>query len=212
MKKIVFILLVGFLFISFVNAECDYDRFQRQSQIANNITYEKQYDENNQTYSITFYNVYDGVYISYNNESYHADSQNEITVTDIAEGEKANFVVSSALEDCKSYLRGITITFDYYNKYYYDSRCNKYKDILNICTEKFLQFKPTENIFKSTIENYNSSFSTEKKEKAEEEKTILDDMKEIFFNWGIPIILVVVISLITSWLFKIKLRKIKHGI
>ena len=71
MKKIVFILLVGFLFISFVNAECDYDRFQRQSQIANNITYEKQYDENNQTYSITFYNVYDGVYISfYRNKKY----------------------------------------------------------------------------------------------------------------------------------------------
>ncbi len=212
MKKILFSLLVIFISISYINASCNYEKYQQHSQIAGNITYETQYDENNKTYSITFYNVYDGVYISYNNSSYHADSNNEIIISDIKEGEKASFTISTPLDDCKSYMKNITITFDYYNSYYYDSRCDEYRDKLNICSEKFLQFKPNETLFKSIIENYNSSFKIEKKEKVEEEKTVLDSLKEILFNWGIPVIIVIVISLITSSLFKARLRKIKHGI
>lgn len=212
MKKIVFCLSVIFLFMTLVNAECDYDRFQTQSQIAGNITTETHYDENSKKHSVTFYNIYDGIYISYNHESYYADANNEITITDIVEGEKANFVVSSPLDECKSYMRTITLVFGYYNRFYFDSRCEQYKNVLNICSEKFLDYKPSETMFKSIIDNYGSSFKIENKKTEEEERTVLESIKEIFFTWGVPVIIVIVVSAITSSLFKIRLRKLKHGI
>jgi len=211
MKKVIFIILIMFPFL--VYADCDYEKFNEHTKLANNITYEVNYYTGEKKFGVVLYNVYDGIYVTYNNSIYNADDENIVFIGNIPQGEFVKISVYSPVEECNSFIRTINVSVGYYNNYYDDPRCSKYKDILNICSNKYLEYEPNEDLLESTIKNYKSTFKEEKKtEKNEEEVTLFDIIYNFFSVWGIPIILMIVVSIITITFFKARFRKIQHGI
>jgi len=211
MKKILFILLLMIPFA--INADCDINKWNDQNKLASNITYDGVFYKDTMTYTIVFYNVYNGMYLSYNNDIYNPDSQNEVTISGVKQGEYAVILVNSALDNCTPLLRTINITLGYYNTLRDSAECASYVNKLSICTDTYLSYEPTVGLRKSMIDNYNKTLSSSEEKKVEdEEETILDSLKSFTDTWGIPIILVLVVSLITAAIFRSKFSKIQHGI
>jgi len=161
MKKVIFIILIMFPFL--VYADCDYEKFNEHTKLANNITYEVNYYTGEKKFGVVLYNVYDGIYVTYNNSIYNADDENIVFIGNIPQGEFLKISVYSPVEECNSFIRTINVSVGYYNNYYDDPRCSKYKDILNICSNKYLEYEPNEDLLESTIKNYKSTFKEEKK-------------------------------------------------
>ena len=209
MKKILIVLL---LFPIIINAkECDYETFNEHIKLSGNIEYEVSYDDGK--YSVTLYNVYNGIYLVYNNKMYMPNVSNEVIINNIDEGTYMKITVNSDAEDCSSFIKSLNINIGYYNDFYDSNECEEYKGILTICTEQFLSYKTNRYLLETVINNYKSSY-TEKSEVKEEIKeiTFFDSVQDFVNEWGILIILIILSSLITSIIFRNVFRKIKHGI
>lgn len=212
MKRILIGLLI--LFPMFVKAAtCDYSKLNEYNRLSSNVDYEVTRDNNSNKYKITIINVYNNMYAKYKGITHTPDSNNEIIISNIEEGENISVQLYAPLSDCDSYLKTINVPTQYYNRMYNDSRCIKYRTILNICKYEYLSYKTNDTLLSSAIKNYENSY-TEPEEKVEEvkEKTLLESIGEFMINWGIQIILVVISSIITISIFKVKYRKVKHGI
>lgn len=220
-KKIILVLfLVMPILVNAKNtnstSNCDYSIFIEYQKAAMNIEYETSYSVKDKTFSIKFYNIMKGIYLNHDNTIYSTSEseENEVVVNGLSEGQTIKFAVNSSADNtnCNSSLRTLQVTLPFYNTFYGNARCEEYKNKLTICSSKFLDYKPTEELLDSMIDNYNNTIPTVTPDDPEVNRTFLDDILDFTVQWGIQILLIVVSSVVTILLFNGKLRKIKHGI
>ena len=220
-KKIILVLFLVMPIL--VNAKstnstsnCDYSIFIEYQKAAMNIEYETSYSVKDKTFSIKFYNIMKGIYLNHDNTIYSTSEseENEVVVNGLSEGQTIKFAVNSSADNtnCNSSLRILQVTLPFYNTFYGTAKCGEYKNKLTICSSKFLDYKPTEELLDSMIDNYNNTIPTVTPDDPEVNRTFLDDILDFTVQWGIQILLIVVSSVVTILLFNGKLRKIKHGI
>lgn len=209
MKKVLLVLIL--LFPIFINAsECNYQRHQEYSKYTPNISYDNNYSMGGSTFTITVYNVIEGLKVVYDKKEYLPDDQDQVVINYIPEGKHVSLKIYGD-DGCTSQLRTITVDEPYYNPFLNSEMCSGYKDILTYCTARFLSVDPTEDLIKAAIKNYNMNIIQEP-EVVVENKTFIDKAKEFALNYGIKGGLVVVTIFLSFLIYSNKLRKLEHGI
>lgn len=216
MKKKLFIILCLFLMISNVKAECSTSRRNELKALSRDITYETSYSMGNKTFEVTFYNVFPGLLLKYNNNVYNGDFSDEysVTIKNLSEGEYLTINVIDS-EGCNETMNTIFITLPYYNLFFGTQKCEKYVSKLKLCSSKFLSYRLTEEILDDAIKSLDTKITPV--EKPDNTKTstwqkIIDTVKTFFTNWGINIIVFIVFGSITVIICENIYRKVKHGI
>ena len=79
MKKLVLVILLLIPFA--INAEeCDKNKHKEYINLSSNITYDNNYSKSSNNFTITIYNIFDGMYAKYNDKEYKPGSDNTIIV------------------------------------------------------------------------------------------------------------------------------------
>lgn len=213
MKKISLVLFLMLFLPIIINAQCDNDSLNEDKELAKNITYEYYYNISSETFNVYFYNVYNNIYLVYNSNVYNPNDKNEVHIENVKQGTYMSISVHSSATDCDPFINSININLEYYNNFYNNSRCEKYRDKLTVCSMEFLPYELDSIMFNNIIRNYESSY-TNNTEEVEEVKpvTLYDTIQEFVNEWGILIILILIVSLVTTAIYRNKFRKIKHGI
>lgn len=216
MKKKLFIILCLFLMISNVKAECSTTRRNELKALARDITYETSYSIGNKTFEVTFYNVFPGLLLKYNNNVYNGDFSDDysVTIKNLSEGEYLTINVIDS-EGCNETMNTIFITLPYYNLFFGTQKCEEYVSKLKLCSSKFLSYRLTEEILDDAIKSLDTKIDLV--EKPDNTKTstwqkIVDTVKTFFIDWGINIIVFIVFGSITVIICENIYRKVKHGI
>ena len=208
-KKVILILLLMIPFV--VNAECDKAKHQDYVKLASNITYDNSYSKSAGTFSITVFNVLNGMYIKYDGKEYKPNSSNEVIIKNIAGGTYVSLEVYA--NDGCGILKRINKSEPYFNKYYGSDDCVGYEDKLTMCAHQFTSSEVTKKLLDRAIYNYNNKIKNEPKEKeTEADNTFYTKVMDFLMNWGIKIVLLVVTTVLTWAICSDKFRKIKHGI
>ena len=210
MKKLVIIILLLIPFL--VKADCDYDKHKEYLSYASRINYENTYNKTTNSFSITIYNIIDGMSVKYNNKEYKANDEDIVIIDGISEGTNVN--ISIFANDGCSEIRIINVNEQYYNSYYGSDLCSGYEDKLVYCSHQFTSIKTNESLVENAKKNYDKTIVSEKEEekKEEEENNLLDKLIKFGLNYGIKILLVIITVVISSAFYNSKLRRIKHGI
>lgn len=216
MKKKLFIILCLFLMINNVKAECSTSRRNELKALSRDITYETSYSMGNKTFEVTFYNVFPGLLLKYNNNVYNGDFSDDysVTIKNLSEGEYLTINVIDS-EGCNETMNTIFITLPYYNLFFGTQKCEEYVSKLKLCSSKFLSYRLTEEILDDAIKSLDTKIAPV--EKPDNTKTstwqkIIDTVKTFFTNWGINIIVFIVFGSITVIICENIYRKVKHGI
>lgn len=216
MKKKLFIILCLFLMISNVKAECSTSRRNELKALSRDITYETSYSMGNKTFEVTFYNVFPGLLLKYNNNVYNGEFSDDysVTIKNLSEGEYLTINVIDS-EGCNETMNTIFITLPYYNLFFGTQKCEEYVSKLKLCSSKFLSYRLTEEILDDAIKSLDTKITPV--EKPDNTKTstwqkIIDTVKTFFTNWGINIIVFIVFGSITVIICENIYRKVKHGI
>lgn len=212
MKKIVIIFLLIMPF--FVNAEevCDKEKHKEFVNLSSSITYDNNFSISANAFTITIYNVFDGMYAKYNDKKYTPSSDNIITISGIKGGEKVSIDIFG--NDNCSAVKRIIVNEPYYNKYYGSSLCNGYENKLLMCSSQFTSVEVTKSRLEKAIYNYNHNINqqTSKEEDPIHKDTFISKLTSFLTNWGIKIVLAIVSTILSISLFSDKYRKVKHGI
>lgn len=214
MKKIVLLIIMIFSFNIVLNAECDYTEKVNLITLSSYVDYDYEYMTDN-TFKLTFYNVTPEMKLIYNNIEY-ASVSNTVELSSLIEGKsmKVSIKGSDASECADLDLRVINLTIPYVNPFYGSNRCIGHEN-LNVCSNKFLQYKITENEFLRLIDK---SENDNKKDDATDdapvivEKTFFEKVADFAKKAWIPVVLVIVTSAITFGIFSTIYRKVKHGL
>ena len=215
MKKILFLLLVISPILVHADSSCDYKTFDEHSRISNDINYTITYYKESNNYYINFNNVYSGIYLTYNGNNYQGNNKNEVTISEINPGTFMKINVNSSASNCSPFIRTLNVELGYYNYFYGSSMCEEYIGYLTACTDEFLTYEINYDLLVQMINNYKNGYvEEEKKDKVEEETkvNIFENIQTFIDNYGIQIIMVLLSFLITTAIFRIKFRKIRHGI
>lgn len=216
MKKKLFIILCLFLMISNVKAECSTSRRNELKALSRDITYETSYSMGNKTFEVTFYNVFPGLLLKYNNNVYNGDFSDDysVTIKNLSEGEYLTINVIDS-EGCNETMNTIFITLPYYNLFFGTQKCEEYVSKLKLCSSKFLSYRLTEEILDDAIKSLDTKIAPVEKPNNTKTSTwqkIIDTVKTFFTNWGINIIVFIVFGSITVIICENIYRKVKHGI
>lgn len=201
------------IFPNIINAACDYTKHTKYSEIAGNITYETSYLKESSNFNITIYNLVDDMYIKYNGKQYNHDSANKALLTNFKEGSRPAIEVY-VKDGCDTPVRTIYITLPFYNTYYNSGKCLGYEDKITLCSQQFLSYEVTETILEQAKYNYDNEIiqDVKKDEPVIEEITMKEKVIAFAYNWGAKILLVILTTYVTNSVYKVKYRKIKHGI
>lgn len=197
---------------STMNPGCDYKREVELSKLASKISYERVYNKESNTYTVTLYNVISDLYLNYKGIILNGNDKNTATIEDIEEGTYMNVIVYSTGSSCYSSLMTIYITIPYFNPFYDGEECEKYEDILTVCSSQFLSYKINAQILKDAIDNYNNKIYNEPAPTDQKDTSILSGIKDFISLWGMKILLVAVTIGLSVFYYQGKLRKAKHGI
>ena len=211
MKKIV-LLLVLMLPLFVYADECDKEKHQEFLKLSESITYDNSYSKSANSFTITIYNVFDGMHAEYKDQKYKPLSDNTIIVEDIPCGEKVSIDIYG--NDNCSGLKRIVLNEPYYNKYYGSSLCEGYENKLLMCSSQFTSVEVTKSVLEKSIYNYNHNISqkTTKEKVVVKEETLFSKVTLFLRSWGIRIILAIISTILSISLFSEKYRKVKHGI
>lgn len=197
---------------STMNPGCDYKKEVELNKLASKISYEKVYNKERNTYTVTLYNVMSDLYLNYNGNVLNGGDDNTSVIEEIEEGTYMNIVVYSSSVSCYSSLMTLYITIPYYNPFYGGEECTPYEGILTVCSSEFLSYKINAQILKDAIDNYNNKIHNEPVPIRPKETTLISVIKNFISLWGMKIVLAAVSIGLSVWYFQIKLRKTKHGI
>lgn len=213
MKKILLFILL--LIPVFVNAECDNNKIVELGKFAGNITYNTEYSKSSSKYTVTFYNVVEGLYLEYNNKSYLPNGDNEVKISDLRDGISMEVIVYPSNAGCRSSLNTIRFKLKYYNKFYNDPRCEEYikKGCKTVyCSNQFLDVQPTDELFEGALKNTCGDAAIPLPEPTPEEVTFLDKVLDFMLDYGIKFLLIAISLTVSILVFTNKYRKMKHGI
>ncbi len=214
MKKIVMLIVMIFGFDMILDAECDYTEKVNLITLSSYVDYNYEYMSDN-TFKLTFYNVTPEMKLIYNNIEYTSANES-VELNSLEEGKsmKVSIKGSDTSECAMLDLRVINLTIPYVNPFYGSNRCIGHES-LNVCSNKFLQYKITESEFLRLIDK---SESDNKPDDVTDDKPVVKELT--FFEkvvnfvkkaW-IPVVLVIVTSGITFGIFSTIYRKVKHGL
>ena len=214
MKKIILVILL-FMPVLFVKADCDMNKYETYKSYADHITYDNEYSMSSGTFNITLYNVISGLTVKYDGKTYKTNANDSLTITNVEEGKNVNIYVYS--EGCDIQARIITIMEPYYNSFYGSDICKDYVNALNVCSAKFTSAKTTQATVEQAIMNYKNEIIQEVKqvEEPEEEVVKVNPFKDIIEfakkHW-LKAVIGILSYAIAYTIFENKFRKIKHGI
>ena len=213
MKKILVSLLLVLPFI--INAEeCNRVKNEEYSEYSNNIQSDYSFNEGKNTYTITLYNVVDGLYAMFEDKEYNRNSNGEIVIDDVKEGTYMAIYIYGN-DGCDIRLRTIFINLQYFNPYYNSVDCAGYEDKIKMCSSQFTSSKVTLELLNTAKENYDNIIVQDKEneqENQQKEKTLVDKLYDFGINYGIKIALVLITCLIFIPFYRNKLIKLQHGI
>lgn len=214
MKKIVMLIVMIFSFNMILNAECDYTEKVNLITLSSYVDYNYEYMSDN-TFKLTFYNVTPEMKLIYNNIEY-APANESVELNSLEEGKsmKVSIKGSDTSECAMLDLRVINLTIPYVNPFYGSNRCIGHEN-LNVCSNKFLQYKITESEFLRLIdksENDNKPGDVTDDKPVVKELTFFEKVVNFVKKAWIPVVLVIVTSGITFGIFSTIYRKVKHGI
>lgn len=214
MKKIVMLIVMIFSFNMILNAECDYTEKVNLITLSSYVDYNYEYMSDN-TFKLTFYNVTPEMKLIYNNIEY-APTNESVELNSLEEGKsmKVSIKGSDTSECAMLDLRVINLTIPYVNPFYGSNRCIGHEN-LNVCSNKFLQYKITESEFLRLIdksENDNKPGDVTDDKPVVKELTFFEKVVNFVKKAWIPVVLVIVTSGITFGIFSTIYRKVKHGI
>lgn len=214
MKKIVMLIVMIFSFNMILNAECDYIEKVNLITLSSYVDYNYEYMSDN-TFKLTFYNVTPEMKLIYNNIEY-APTNESVELNSLEEGKsmKVSIKGSDASECAMLDLRVINLTIPYVNPFYGSNRCIGHES-LNVCSNKFLQYKITESEFLRLIdksENDNKPDDEINDKPVVKELTFFEKVVDFAKKAWIPVLLVILTSGITFGIFSTIYRKVKHGI
>lgn len=214
MKKILMLIVMIFGFDMILDAECDYTEKVNLITLSSYVDYNYEYMSDN-TFKLTFYNVTPEMKLIYNNIEY-APANESVELNSLEEGKsmKVSIKGSDTSECAMLDLRVINLTIPYVNPFYGSNRCIGHES-LNVCSNRFLQYKITESEFLRLIDK---SESDNKPDDVTDDKTVVKELTffEKVFDFvkkaWIPVVLVIVTSGITFGIFSTIYRKVKHGL
>lgn len=214
MKKIVMLIVMIFSFNMILNAECDYTEKVNLITLSSYVDYNYEYMSDN-TFKLTFYNVTPEMKLIYNNIEY-APANESVELNSLEEGKsmKVSIKGSDTSECAMLDLRVINLTIPYVNPFYGSNRCIGHES-LNVCSNKFLQYKITESEFLRLIdksENDNKPDDEANDKLVVKELTFFEKVVDFAKKAWIPVLLVILTSGITFGIFSTIYRKVKHGI
>ncbi len=213
MKKIVLLILLMIPFIVYADEEktCDKEKHKEYISLSEDITYDNNYIKSANSFTITIYNLFGGMYAEYNDKKYKVGSDNTIVISKIPCGEKVSIDIYG--DDGCTALKRIVTKEPYFNKYYGSSMCNGYEETLLMCKSQFTNVEVTKSLLEKSIYNYNHTISQKTtKEEVETEETMMSKVMTFLTTWGIKILLAVISTILSISLFSDKYRKVKHGI
>ena len=214
MKKILMLIVMIFGFDMILDAECDYTEKVNLITLSSYVDYNYEYMSDN-TFKLTFYNVTPEMKLIYNNIEY-TPANESVELNSLEEGKsmKVSIKGSDTSECAMLDLRVINLTIPYVNPFYGSNRCIGHES-LNVCSNKFLQYKITESEFLRLIDK---SESDNKPDDVTDDKPVVKELTffEKVVNFAkkawIPVVLVIVTSGITFGIFSTIYRKVKHGL
>lgn len=211
-KGLLFILLLMVPMFVFAAEDCNYNKHQEYIKYAGYITYETDYNMGSKTFSITFYNVIDGLSLRIGEKTYTATENDTVVVTGLSEGTNLNVYIFGK-DNCKSQAGNIVISLPYYNPYYGSVLCSGYEEII-LCSSRFTSMKASEDLITKMKENYDKTYNQDKKEEEEEKEefNLTSFLWEIFVKYISKGLLIIVSSGLTLLYFNNKMIKIEHGI
>ena len=176
--------LLLFAGMSNVNAAaCDNSLKVDYQNRAKNISYSYTYNDSNNTFSMLFTNITDGLYLIDMDTMFEYKNNGEITINNVGAGKSYRFgVFTSDANPCSgSSIYNIYITLPFFNPYYTDSLCdgiNNYK----YC-KKFINKSVSYEEFKENVTNYKNSLNKDNKDTKEEiEKTFIEKIFNKVFD------------------------------
>ena len=189
MRKGLVILILLFIPTLVFASKCDEVKHQEYIAYASKVTYDNSFSKSNNRFTVTLYNVIDGLKIKYNNRYYEKNNDDTVTIGYVAEGTTMRIEIYGE-ENCD--IAGVIyINQLYYNPFYGGSECSGYENKIRSCTAQFTTTKVTKETLDIAKSNYdNTIVQEEKKEevKKPEVKTI-DKITEFMLNWGIKALL-----------------------
>ena len=209
MKKLLILIMI---FPMIIYAECDEAKHKEYEALASNVeSYSESYSKSTKTFEITVYNIFDGLYIKYNKKTYMPNENSEVVISNLKEG--TNLLLEVFADDGCSAIKPINISLKYYNPYYNESICRDYRDKVSGCFSQFTLSEITKDNLEKEIYNYEHRVKyTEKEAEPQVDNSLFTKIKAFVKEWGIKIGLAVLTIIISSTLYNIKFRKIKHGI
>lgn len=123
MKKLILILL---LLPSIIKATCTTDEIKKNRNLASNISTYYEYNEEQNTFDVTIYNISSRLKIKNNNDTYYSDIEGigQAKINNINPGTMITLGVYAKEGDCSDYrVQTIYVNLPYYNKYYKEEIC-----------------------------------------------------------------------------------------
>ncbi len=210
MKKRLLLVMI-FIFPLVINASCDTKVHEEYLKLASSITYDNNYNKANKNFTFTIYNITDGMYVKYGSNTLRPDSQNKVEIKSIQEG--SNVKISIYANDGCDQIKYIGYIEPYYNTYYRTDECVGYED-MDECAKEFTSTRVTKDIMAKAKEYYNKRYKQgdDNGEEEDASRSIFDIIKELVKIWWVKILLSVATTIISISLYRIRFRKIKHGI
>lgn len=211
MKKIIVCLFLMFPII--INAECDTKLREEGKNLASNITSEISYSDSKKTFSITLYNVADGMSIQYGKNTYTPKDE-KITIDNIKEGQRITLSVFYK-DGCSQEVLKIKKAIPYYNEFYKSLLCDDYEEVLYVCSTQFTSYAVSEEVVELAIKNYETKRYQEDNNveiPKEEKESVIEKAKEIANKWAIKFALLIGSSTIAIIIGNSAYRKEVHGV
>ena len=193
-RNVLFVLLLFFVNISFVYADCTEKEKKTFREISSNVTIDNSFDYATKTYTLVINLVDDSKYdINLNNRN---DSIIDCSVKDsvyTCTGFKSgdyDFTIDGITDTCDITLKRINVRLPKYNKYYEQDICDGYH-YLAVCSE-FFDRDITEDELINILSSYDKKDDDDLEQKDVKKDSFLDDVVNFLISYYIEIIVVIV--------------------
>ena len=207
MKRLIILFLLLFMPVMIFGAECDEKAHKDYINYASNISYENSYSKSSATFTVTLYNVIDGLKVKYNKRYYERNSDDTVTIDNIPEGTDMRIEIYDN-EEC-GIAKVIVIYQLYFNPFYGTYDCVGFENKIRSCSAQFTEIKVTQESLEDAKSNLKVIVQDKEPEPEPESRSPLI---EFMLNYGIKILLLIITCIVSIAIYSTKFRKIKHGI
>jgi hypothetical protein len=213
MKRILFAILISFLMINTLKAECEYSRLIELNTYASHVNYTYDYNESSRIFNVTLSNVVNELNVSYDDISY-SKSDGKVIMKGLEEGKFMKILITSNDSTCPDEkLRILYITLPYQNPYYNSEECKDYTN-LTVCNSKLLNYKLTYSNFKNILEKYNKTDNGNENSDNNKPEVPTENIFDIIYStakkYWIEISLVLGSGLITFFIGNLVYKSVKY--